>query len=61
MYEKEWASELPLGDAVTLLERFHTWARLDLGSVILNYGEHPNQGPMIILSTMCGRTAAIYL
>lgn len=61
MLDKEWATEVSLEELTTLLSQIQIWQSLDLGSTILHLGVHIHRGPMMLVSTDSGRSAAVFL
>lgn len=57
----EWAQQMSIEELTSKLEDTNIWDRLDLGSVLLLYGDHALEGPTIFLSTVCGKAAQIHL
>jgi len=55
------ASEISTQELVNKLEQFEVRQTVDLGSTLLQIGVHVYDGPMLLVSTMCGRAAMIAL
>lgn len=53
------AAEVPVTKLCQLLEEFIVAKSIDLGSTILHVGQHVHLGPMVLVSTICGRAASI--